>query len=271
MSLLDELRDAGLIVRPDPGWETATNNNRDRIETVGVISHWDAVKGSPPVSYYTEKNRFGGILYHILIRRNGTVDLLSQRYVWHAGDGDFEVLEACRHNIIPPPPTQSNILGNRYFFSVAVNYHPDDGLMLQYDQLVTVNQVLLAHFGLSTNQVIDHRGWTTRKRDIDTISMKEFRSNIGDTMPLTATDFEAIRKLFREELDRQIDGKPGDPNSFYGVGQRVVSTLIGRSGRNVGQHLQDTLDTVTNLVDHDLDDSGFVKKGETVVIKGFQT
>jgi len=67
----------------------------------------------------------------------------------------------------------------------------------------------------------------------------------GADMPLSEADLDAIRQTVREELDRQTDGKPGDANSFYGVGQRVVTTLIGRSGRNVGYFLQKTFEKVS--------------------------
>ncbi len=270
MSLLDELETAGLTVRPNPGWGTATNKSRDRVETVGVVNHWDAIKGTPNVSYYTTTNRFGGILYHLVVRRDDSVDLLSQRYVWHAGKGDSAVLAALRAGETPPAPqdrydSNGNPLtptnsGNPYTFSVAVNYHPDDGPMPQYDALVVVNQVLLDHFSLTTNQVIDHRGWTTRKRDIDTIDIDRFRSDIGETMPLTDADLEAIRGLVREELDRWVDGRSGEANSFYGVGQRVATTLIGRSGRTVGYYLQKTFENTDDLAlaDHD-HDGAYVK------------
>ena len=111
MALYTDLQDAGLIVRPNPGWETATNRKRDRLETVGIINHWDAIKGTPDVSFYTDDNRLGGILYHLVVRRDGSVDLLSQRYVWHAGSGDSKVLKALRANLIPPAPTDRYMNG----------------------------------------------------------------------------------------------------------------------------------------------------------------
>ncbi len=66
----------------------------------------------------------------------------------------------------------------------------------------------------------------------------------GEDMPLSEADLEAIRGLIREELDRRVSGKPGDVNSFYGVGQRVATTLIGRSDRNIGEYLQKTFTMV---------------------------
>ncbi|MFQ5524570.1 MAG: N-acetylmuramoyl-L-alanine amidase [Acidimicrobiia bacterium] len=191
MTLLDDLRNAGLTVRPTLGWETNTNRKRDRREIVGIVNHWDANPGEPDIDHYLRDNRFGGILYHILIRRSGLVELLSQRYVWHAGKGDSLVLESLRRGEVPPPPNDSYDAdgkplspinsGNPYTWGVAINYHPDEGPIPvpQYRSLVKVNAVLVRFSSLSTNQIIDHRHWTTRKQDIDTMSLANFRLDVG--------------------------------------------------------------------------------------------
>lgn len=196
MTLLTKLRDAGLTVEPHPGWETNTNNGRDRVETVGVLSHWDAITGWPGVSKYLSNNRFGGILYHAVIKRDGTVHLLSQRYVWHAGSGSSQILAIAQAG--DPIPDDSagpdNQNGNPHFFSVCINYHPNEGTVprAQYEALVKVNAVLIDHFGLNVGQVARHMDWTTRKRDIDTIDLATFRNDIEENMALSDEDIERI-------------------------------------------------------------------------------
>ncbi len=180
MTLYDELA-AVVDVRAHPDWATQTNDDRVRSETSGIVLHWDAIKSEPSTHYYLHSNRFGQAIYHIVIRRDGSVDLLSQGYVWHAGKGDSDVLEDLRNNVVPGRPTKSDMSGNGYLFSVSINYHPDEGPMAsaQYWSLVKVTKVLLTHFDLNTNQIIDHRGWTPRKRDIDNLNLISFRSDVA--------------------------------------------------------------------------------------------
>lgn len=186
MNLLAELETAGLVVRPYAEWEDSTNNDRDRTETAGIVCHWDAIKGEPPISYYLAGNRYNGIIYHIVIRRDGLVDLLSQRYVWHAGKGSSAILNVSRAGGPVPDdsagPDDTN--GNPYFFSVCLNYHPDDGPVPepQYEALVETCAVLVEHFGLNPGQVFRHMDWTTRKRDIDTVTLADLQSDIGAIM-----------------------------------------------------------------------------------------
>lgn len=184
MTLLDKLRAAGLIVHPQPDWQTATNSGRDRVETVGVLNHWDAIRGWPGVSKYLSNNRFGGILYHGVIRATGELHLLSQRYVWHAGSGSSRILAIAQAaGTIPDDAAgPDNTNGNPHFWSWCINYHPDDGPVpeAQYDALVIANRVAVDHFGLVVGQVARHMDWTTRKRDIDTIDLAQFRDDISN-------------------------------------------------------------------------------------------
>jgi len=186
--LLTELRAAGLTVNAYPGWDIRTMNGRDRTETVGIVNHWDAIKGEPDAAYYTADpphNRFQGDIYHIVIRRDGTVELLQQRYAWHAGSGSSDILGVAQAGGPVPNdaagPDDTN--GNPHFFSVCVNYHPDEGPLPQYEALVVVNRVLANHFNLSVGQVFRHMDWTTRKRDIDTINLEQFRKDIHMAAP----------------------------------------------------------------------------------------
>ena len=182
MSLLEKLEGAGLDVWAHPTWETNTNNGRDRAETVGILNHWDAISGWPGDSKYLSNNRFGGILYHCVIKRDGQVRLYSQRYVWHAGSGSSQILAiAQRAGTIPDDSAgPDNQNGNPHFFGVCINYHPNQGPVpaAQYQALVQVNAVLIDHFGLNVGQIARHLDWTTRKRDIDTIDLATFRDDV---------------------------------------------------------------------------------------------
>jgi hypothetical protein len=206
LSLYDKLAPV-VNVRPDSGWETQTNKGRTRYATNGIVLHWDAIKGEPSVSYYLEGNRYGAALYHIIIRRDGTVDLMSQGYVYHAGSGDSNVLADLRAGRVPRHPTVNNITGNGYLFSVSINYHPDEGDInaTQYEAMVKTVAVLLKHFDLDPNHIIDHRGWTARKRDIDTMDLKAFRKNValegGDDMAILTDKEQLELRAFLKELE----------------------------------------------------------------------
>ncbi len=58
-TLYDKLDDVVNVTAAD-GWETQTNNGRERSETSGILLHWDAIKGEPTPGYYLYRNRYGG-------------------------------------------------------------------------------------------------------------------------------------------------------------------------------------------------------------------
>lgn len=201
MNLLDKLEAAGLTVVAAPNWETNTNLGRDREQTAGIMNHWDAIKGNPGMDYYYRDSV--GMPYHMVVKRDDTVYLVGQRYAWHAGKGDPAILEMAENGVpIPDDSPQDNLLdpddrinGNPHFFSVAINYHPDDGPVGQYDTLVIVNQVLVEHFGLDVGQVFRHMDWTFRKPDIGTIDLAQFRADIEegmDSMPSASEIADAV-------------------------------------------------------------------------------
>ena len=205
MNLHDKLNRVA-NVKAAPGWETQTNKGRVRSETSGIVLHWDAITGTPSADYYLTGNRYGAAIYHIVVRRDGTVELLSQGYVYHAGSGDLDVLTDLRAGVVPRKPTMNNKSGNPYTFGVSINYHPDEGGigLAQYAAMVKVVAVLIEHFGLTTNQIIDHRGWTARKRDIDTMNLTEFRKYValegGDDMAILTDDEQRELQKFLKEL-----------------------------------------------------------------------
>lgn len=184
MSLLVKLEDAGLVVRPAVNWSTSSNLDRPAPEVEFVLIHWDAIKGTPTTAVYLGDNRWNGILYHTVIRRDGTVDLLSQGHVYHAGKGD------------PADPSKTS--GNWRSFSVSLNYHPDEGppSEAQMDSLYRLLAVYCEHFGLKPGDVYDHRWWAgDRKQDITTkpwFDLDDIRSRI---VALTEQEQQTVREL----------------------------------------------------------------------------
>src|SRR5690606_16376397 len=179
--MLDSLRGEGLTVKPHPDWHVnrVPSFPYDRVSTVGVVNHWDAIRGEVSDDYYLRTNRYKAPIYNIVVNRDGTVRLLAQRLTWNAGKGSGRVLDALRFGRKPPPPGPDDTSGNPWLFGVCINHHPDYETIpqAQYDALVKVNRALVDFFDLSVNQVIQHRHWTKRKSDIRTIDHDQFQKD----------------------------------------------------------------------------------------------
>lgn len=172
MSLLDDLRAEGLTVIPGTNWET--HSALGQFTPIGILNHWDAIRGWPGVELYRRSPRpelNHQPTYHVVVEKDGTCHLISQGHVYGAGGGDKNVLDAMRHDRAPIPPArvQKNTGGNRWFWAVCVNYWPDGSPLPQpqYDALVRVNAALCRRVGWwAFTRVNDHDGWTTRKNDL---------------------------------------------------------------------------------------------------------
>ena len=191
MKLDERLADFGVPVIPARGWEDNTNGGRDREGTVGIVIHWDALSSWPGVPFYLGMNRFGGILYHCVIDRAGRCRLLSQRYAWHAGKGDPQVLEALEAGgPADEDGSASTRSGNPWLFGVALNFHPNEGSPNddQRSGLVATLAALCRHFDLNPGQIIDHRRWTPRKPDVRW--SKEALDEIRRDVAVLLSDYE---------------------------------------------------------------------------------
>lgn len=178
MTLLDDLRAAGLTVRGEGGWATRTQSATtregkkvtDRPYTTSLVWHWDAIRSSPANSYYISGNRYGGLIYHIVVRRDGTLDLLGQRIAWNAGSNYSGAHDELLAGRTPPPrPSKADDMsGNPYTFSLCANYHPDYEPLspAAYSSMVKASAVLLPHLGLQVTQLVDHATLTSRKSDM---------------------------------------------------------------------------------------------------------
>lgn len=157
-------------VIPVSGWDTRTNIDKP-FNPKGIVIHWDALRTFPPVAYYLKTNRFGAPIYNIVINPEGAAYLLSQGIVWHAGKGDPLVLTDLQQGSANRDGTVSVVSGNSHLVGVALNFHPEYSLPLlpTDDQLQALYGVLAGcceHWGLTPEQIIDHRRWSPRKPDI---------------------------------------------------------------------------------------------------------
>ena len=207
--LSDTLRGLSVDVVETDGWETRTASG-DRQGTLGVVLHWDAISSWPGPDYYTDRNRYGAVIYHAVVDRDGRCWLLSQRVAWHAGRGDPQVLDDLRAGRADRDAATSTMSGNPWLIGVAVNHRPPEVAPdVQVDALCRTVAALCIHYGLGAGQVIDHRRWTPRKPDIRSAglpSLDEIRARVaaliddqGDAMFVLRDDPDTRAKAWKIE------------------------------------------------------------------------
>lgn len=214
MSLLTDLLAEDLEVVPRSGWTTHAAPG-GTFSPIGILNHWDAVKGWPGVELYAANPRLGNQpSYHVVIQTDGTARLISQGYVYGAGGGDSRVYRAMRDDKIPPAPAvDKDMNGNPHFWAVCVNYWPDGDRLpdAQYQALVKVNAALCRRVGWNPyTKVNDHAGWTIRKSDISGRhqppprgwSLKQFREDVARALEPTVEKIPQPAWLPDEVLDR---------------------------------------------------------------------
>jgi len=250
VNLADRLRSMGVDVVEVDGWETRTNRGLDREETVGVVMHWDAIRGWPGPDFYVDRNRFRGVLYHVVVDRGGRAWLLSQRVVWHAGRGDPDVLDDLRGGSADRDGATSTVSGNRSLVGVAINHLPGAGAApdVQVEAMVRVAAAMCAHFGLNPAQVIDHRRWTPRKddiRDSGLPDLDEVRARVADIIDVSRRgefmfvwrddpDTPAKRRIVEFwqrqflRLDPTLPFGPDGPDGAWGVWSDRLEDAIRR-------------------------------------------
>lgn len=206
MSLLDDLRAEGLKVVPGANWETHAAPGA--FAPIGILNHWDAIRGWPGIELYRHSPRpelNHQPTYHIVIQRDGTVHLISQGHVYGAGGGDRAVYEAMRSDAetIPPARVQKSMGGNTYLWAVCFNYWPDGSPLTnaQYDAGIRVNAALCRRAQWSPlSRSNDHDGWTTRKDDLsgrppENWDLDRFRNDVqtlidqGEDMKIAEPDW----------------------------------------------------------------------------------
>lgn len=212
MSLLDDLKAEGCKVTPATAWET--HGAPGSFTPIGILNHWDAIRGWPGISLYRNSPRpelNGQPTYHVVVQKGGTVHLVSQRHVYGAGGGDTAVYDAMRtdQKTIPPAKVHKSMGGNQWFWAVCVNYWPDGTPLphAQYDALVRVNAALCRRAGWNPlTRINDHDGWTTRKDDLSG------RPPANWQLGRFRNDVKALLDQGDEEMvDRTTDLGP-DPN-----------------------------------------------------------
>lgn len=171
MSLVTELRSAGLTVVEDPGWDTRGLRWAANLP-IGQMLHHTA----PPVPYPVDAlngSRDGRIKCNANIKQDGTVVMIAALASNYSSGLGSEVVYRETLAAIPPPANalQRNLAddmnGNPFYWNVECDALGDGGPIpaVMYDAIVTATNVTNRWFGFKGAQVISHAEWTRRKID----------------------------------------------------------------------------------------------------------
>jgi len=173
---LAALRAEGLTVREVGSWRTWNRNHKGAWGPInGSILHHTAGREAGS----TEFCRVGmadlpGPLCHVVIHKDGTVDLISAGRSNHAGGGDPDVLQAVideRYNDAPPRPRYGNangVDGNAHFYGaecVNMGDGKDPWPTVQVDAMVRFCAAVSRHYDWTEKSGIAHREWSSDKPD----------------------------------------------------------------------------------------------------------
>lgn len=177
--LPDVLRKAGLTVREAPGWEsrgTATFN------PVGVMWHHTATGtnwSDQKVTDFLSNGRsdLAGPLCHLQLNRDGSYVVIAAGRANHAGTGKWNNITAGNTNFIGIEATNDGV-GEPWPQAQLNAYYVGTAAIIRY-----ING--------SSDNVIGHKEWTSRKIDPRGIDMPQARETVsaiinGGTVPAAA-------------------------------------------------------------------------------------
>lgn len=171
MSILTDLRDAGLTVVEHPGWET-----RGRAwpvgSPVGVMLHHTAAPVPYPVTNLAG-DFDGRVKCNLNVKPDGTVVVIAGRACnYSSGPGSNVVLAETKKAVAPRANARErglvdNTDGNPFYFNFEVDHLGDGSAVpaVQYAALVTACRVVLDTYNRVPDQIVSHAEWTARKID----------------------------------------------------------------------------------------------------------
>jgi hypothetical protein len=200
--LADVLRAEGLVVHEHPGWKT-WGRPYDFGPPVGVVFHHTASACCAPFQALTTVHdgrlpELPGPLCHVLVGRNGEVNVVAAGYANHAGLGG-------------PWKTVPKDSGNRWLVGVEVeNNGVDEG----WDEVVLdacdkVFGAILKHLGKDASWCLGHKEWAP-DRKIDPklypvegeVNMDAYRTRLAQYM--AGSEEEPVPPPVEEEEDDMV-------------------------------------------------------------------
>lgn len=198
--LLTNLRNAGLIVVTDSGWERRGNRWAVGDKPIGVMHHHTTLPVPYPINRLNGSGD-GRIKCNINTKSDGTVWMVAYRACnYSSGKGSSVVYKETQRGVAPRANARDrglvdDMYGNRFYFNFE-NDHPGNGSpipQIQLNAIVLATQVVNDYYNLDPepNKDISHAEWTRRKIDPywnrDRRSIVDLRSAVGGTPPTLPT------------------------------------------------------------------------------------
>lgn len=236
--LLQVLRKEGLHVVEYKSWRTHNRNSKGHWGPVhGVMLHHTVTQGTNfSVSMcYRGHAKLPGPLCHGVIAKNGTVYLVGNGRVNHAGTGDRDVLRAVIKEARLPHDNQKNVDGNRYFYgfeciNLGNGRDPWPAAQLEAAEMAAA-AVCRAH-GWTQSSVIGHLEWQPGKSDPRGFTMWSMRQRIKDRLQSGPTSHDREPAPIdddEDEDDDDFDFEPFPGDDFFRFGRSSpIITAMGR-------------------------------------------
>ncbi|MFE9684195.1 N-acetylmuramoyl-L-alanine amidase [Streptomyces sp. NPDC006285] len=183
-TLLDRLRDEGLVVVEVGDWEHRNRNHKGPWGPVhGVMIHHTVTSGSRRTVEICRDghSQLPGPLCHGVITKDGRVHLVGYGRANHAGLGDDDVLRAIIDERPLPPDDEASTDGNRYFYGFECENLGDGKDPWPEAQLLAIERVAAAicrHHGWSERSVLGHLEWQPGKIDPRGFTMASMRERV---------------------------------------------------------------------------------------------
>jgi hypothetical protein len=179
---------AGLPVNEVANWPTRSRPGS--FNPIGIMMHHTVETGpgslTSVIKGRTSPTKLEGPLANFHVQRDGVLNIVSGGRANHAGTGAQQVLDEVNAGIAPSDTAARRRLpngpgGNAFFYGFE-NENRGDGVQpwpeVQLDTMARAAAALCQRHCWSTNRVISHAEWTSRKVDPRGINMNDFRARV---------------------------------------------------------------------------------------------
>lgn len=177
------MRAAGLTVNETDGWRTrASTGDGGAFAPIGVMMHHTVSLGAGAL-----KGIVTNVKANFFIDKRGVITIVAGGRANHAGRGAQQVLDEVSQGTAPTGTATRRgrpdcPIGNGHFYGFE-NENRGDGAdpwpTAQVTTMATGAAALCRRHGWTSNRVISHAEWTSRKIDPRGIDMSAFRARVA--------------------------------------------------------------------------------------------
>lgn len=220
--LVAQLARWGVTVTEHPGWRTHNRNAAGAWGPVnGSIVHHTASGDGPGITElcYDGRSDLPGPLCTGVVHKDGTVTLVGNGRANHAGAGAKNVYDAVVAEAAIPSPGPDAIDGNAHFYGwecVNLGDGSDPWPDVQMETIARVQAAVCEFHAWSTQSVIGHLEWTTRKIDPRGFTMVSMRALVAAHLrsgPATEADVSTPAEIASAVWSQQINDPSGGTTS----------------------------------------------------------